>query len=237
MSRHKAPDPAAPRRSDVGYCKPPTEHQWAKGHCPNPAGRGGKKVNPQPSPSIPSELERAILNFFRTPMGEADPAETTRFQYQLRKMHLSAENKTEYGKLLLTLVMGASNSEAQWKALVLREALAHKDEWGAKFAEARMLGRAEPAIYPHPDDIIVHGEGTVEFDGPITADDARQLKALLDQRDTTFSVIHEINEQVELDVDLRREMWTVIRRKYYRYSPCIPRRLKRPFPGFEPRVA
>jgi hypothetical protein len=29
--------------NQVGYCKPPKEHQFKKGVCPNPGGRGKKK--------------------------------------------------------------------------------------------------------------------------------------------------------------------------------------------------
>ncbi|KWV92010.1 hypothetical protein AUC45_12715 [Erythrobacter sp. YT30] len=168
------------------------------------------------------------------PMGTADTAETSRFHHQLRTMHLSSKEKSEYGKLLLTLTLEASKNQAQWRALVLREALAHKEEWGAKFAMARKLGSKEPAVYPHPDDIIINHDLTVTFDGPILADEARQLDLILEQRDLAFSVVQEVNGRADLDVESRREMWGAIRRRYYRYSPRRPKRLKMPFPKFEP---
>jgi len=31
------------QKNQVGYCKPPKEHQFKKGICPNPKGRGKKK--------------------------------------------------------------------------------------------------------------------------------------------------------------------------------------------------
>jgi hypothetical protein len=34
----------------VGYCKPPQNHQWAKGQSGNPSGKKGKKAVAQPLP-------------------------------------------------------------------------------------------------------------------------------------------------------------------------------------------
>lgn len=234
MSKDKELDPKPEKRSDVGHCRTPKESRWKKGFCPNPNGRRGNKAKPQPTPSMPSELEQMLLRFFMAPMGKPDPTETTRFQHQLRTMHLSSKDKTEYGKLLLGLTLEAGRNKAQWDALVLREALAHKEEWGEKFQNARLLGRPVPAVYPHPDDIIIHRDLTVTFDGPITSESARQIKGLLALRDMTFTVVRDIIESDNLDIGLRREMWNVIRRKYYRYSPRIPKRLRIPFPAFVP---
>ena len=119
----------------------------------------------------------------------------------------------------------------------MREALAHKEEWGAKFAEARALGLPEPDIYPHPDDIIIHSDGTVTFDGPITADDARKLKGLIEARDNLFEVIEFLMDDWSGDPEDLRTMWARVRRQFYRVNPQIPKRLKKPFPKFAPSCA
>jgi hypothetical protein len=44
------------QENQVGYCKPPKEHQFKKGICPNPKGRGKKK------PSKLAEDVREVLS-------------------------------------------------------------------------------------------------------------------------------------------------------------------------------
>lgn len=184
-----------------------------------------------------SPLQKDLLDFANSIMGEIDGEKVTTFQALMRTMRSLVRDKPEYGKLLLQLFLQASIEDDNRRTVLLSEALAHKEKWGAEFDRARKFGRPEPRISPHPDDIEICADGTVKFHGPVTEDDARRVDKLIELRDVAFSTVREINDRIDIPVEERREMWTMIRRQYYRYSPRIPKRLKQPFPAFEPREA
>ena len=232
--RNDSGDGKPARRTDVGHGRPPREHQFKKGICPNPSGRRGKKVEPVNNPIMPSSIQEELLRLANSPMGESDDGPTSKFQYLVRSMFASSKQKPEIAKRLMQDILDAGRDEAGWRAIVLREALAHKEEWGSRFAQARLLGRPEPAVYPHPDDIIIHASGRVAFAGPITADEARKLNDLIEARDRLFEAVTFVMNEWFGDPEILHPIWLKARRQFYRVNPQIPKRLKKPFPRFEP---
>jgi len=224
-------------RGKVGPGNPPEEYRWKPGQCPNPNGRGGKKKEePMNVPTGASPAQQALLEFASTRMGSIDGKEVTTHEGILRTMRVKMSEKPEFAKLLLQAINEASQAEEQWRMWLLQDVLAYKDQWGPKFALARKTGRPEPEVYPHPDDLIVKSDGTVVFDGPVTKDDARRLDELLEARDLLFEVIAQIMEEGYGTEETLYEAWRKARRQYYRVSPGIPKRLKKPFPKFEPNL-
>lgn len=223
-------------RTDVGNCQAPKEHRFKKGVCPNPNGRRGKKETPMKLPTIPSSTQRELLRFAQAYMGEIDGKPVTTLEGIMRAMRSMMREKPEYGKLLLQSIMQASKDEEEWNAQIFQNALTYKDRWGPEFALARQLGRPEPDVHPHPDDVIIKPDGSVCIIGPLTKDRAIKLNDLIRARDRLFEALQFVlNEGAASPEDLR-PMWLKARRQYYRVSPQIPKRLRKPFPKFEPRV-
>lgn len=54
----------------VGYCSPPSEHQWPAGHCPNPNGRPRKREITVKKSSTPNEFERRLIEDAKKVIGE-----------------------------------------------------------------------------------------------------------------------------------------------------------------------
>ncbi|MEM7781241.1 MAG: hypothetical protein AAF697_12700 [Pseudomonadota bacterium] len=187
-------------------------------------------------PSIPSSTQRELLEFARAYMGEIDGQPVTTLQGILRAMRSMMREKPEYGKLLFQTIMQASKEEEAFNTLLLNNALSYKDHWGPRFALARKMGRAEPDVYPHPDDIITKSDGSVRIDGPLTKYDAMKLNDLIEARDKLFEVVQFVLDEGSSSADRLRPLWLKARRYYYRVSPQIPKRLKRPFPKFNPKI-
>jgi hypothetical protein len=132
-------------------------------------------------------------------------------------------------------MLKAGEKQQEYDMLILRNAIEHKERWGPIFEEARRLGKAPPKVYPHPDDLLIRADGSVKVMGPLTADEARLVDKCLQMRDQIFDVVRQvINERGSIfSTERRLAYWISFRRKYYRFSNRIPKRLKIPFPPFE----
>ncbi len=226
----RAPDP----KQKVGPGSPPMEHQWPKGFCPNPAGRPRRKVVEMNIPTSVSPLQRKVIAHANKIVGDFNGEPITRFERLLMTLEASVSESPAIAKTLLEFYGQASRDDEQTGILVLQAVLDFKDKWGPVFERARKMRRSPPPVYPHPDDLIVNSDGSVKIDGPITADEAKALDAVIQYRDLLFFFAEERMDWVDAgySVEDRRRDWLSLRRKFYRIHRRIPRRLYVPFPPF-----
>lgn len=220
----------------VGPGNPPPKHRFKRGESGNPNGRPRKKGTPPKAVLVPSSFQQKFVAFARTVIGESDGVAVDNFEVIMRLMKAKARDKPEIGIKLLEFFLKAEKEILSFNQILLREALAHKAEWGKRFATAAKLKKRLPPVYPHPDDIIIRSDNSVIFVGPITEEDNRMVEALIVQRGHDFEAVRIINSSCgdTITAVQGREIWAYLRRRYYRYSKYIPRRLKKPFPPFEP---
>jgi hypothetical protein len=58
-------------------------------------------------------------------------------------------------------------------------AMEYKRYWTPKFHEAERLHRRVPDELPHPDDIVLHGNGRVEFVGPCLPQEQKRMEEVV----------------------------------------------------------
>ena len=220
----------------VGYCSPPSEHQWPRGWSGNPAGRPRRKVVEMKMPPGLTPIQRKVLNHANTVAGEVSGKPVTNFDQVLLTMKAHAPSRPEFAKMLFQMYEEASEADHEFRMTVLAEALHHKEVWGPKFELARKLGKRPPNVYPRPDDIVILADGTVKIFGPINADEARRLNQVLKLRDNAFEIAREVIAEAgkRFSIEQAKEMWLAIRAQYYTYSQLIPRRNRPTFPAFKP---
>ena len=134
----------------------------------------------------------------------------------------------------MALYVAADRENTATGVKVLAAAIDYKEKHEAAFARATMAKRRPPPIYPHPDDVIIHSNGTVHIDGPVTAQGARELEKVILYRDLLILVAEEALDCPESarSVEQTRKLWSSYRRKFYRVHRRIPQRLYKPFPAF-----
>ena len=158
----------------------------------------------------------------------------TRFERFLKLLDARAHDQPVIAKALLALYVAADRENTATGVKVLAAAIDYKEKHEAAFARATMAKRRPPPIYPHPDDVIIHSNGTVHIDGPVTAQGARELEKVILYRDLLILVAEEALDCPESarSVEQTRKLWSSYRRKFYRVHRRIPQRLYKPFPAF-----
>ena len=168
----------------VGYGKPPAEHQFPKGKSGNPKGRprGARnkpalEISPGMRPAndlIRHEALRPI------PVREGNKLiELPMAQAVLRSLGLNALKGSRLAQRdYMQIVLGREAADYEERKAEFMIAADYKRTWDSKIEQARAAGRPAPMPLPHPDDIIldtVRGEARIE--GPQT----REQKAYLDK--------------------------------------------------------
>ncbi len=177
-------DDESPDTGEVGYGRPPKEHQFKKGKSGNPNGRPPKKAAASTPASHWGISTGAIGRLAYEPvtaMLNGKPTEITLIEAVHRRRLADAAKGGN--RLLQREVIAETNTYE--KGLLQAEVerfyyLRDKKSVGqALIADARARGRPEPDLLPHPDDIIIdEDEYTATVDGPETRID----KSLYDFR-------------------------------------------------------
>jgi hypothetical protein len=170
----------------TGYGKPPKEHQFKKGErSPNPGGR------PRSSPRDLSFSSQPTLGVARQIANKKIPVqdggiakEVSGYEVLISKIFThGVKGNARYAGIMLDLIRTAEQAHA-------REVRERNEYWSTyqsvarqAIAEVRANGEAEPAVLPHPDDIIIDWENGPRFIGPFDKAELKQFQETQRLRD------------------------------------------------------
>jgi hypothetical protein len=177
---------------EVGYRKPPKASQFKAGQSGNPKGRPKGSRNVKPGDGTIGRLKDLVLAeaYRQIPIREGGAlTEMPVVQAALRSLGVqAAQGKQEARRDLLALTSGIESKRENERLELFKAAVEYKLACEKKIAEARRLGREEPEMLPHPDDLIIDPiNGALISKGPWTREEkvhfeyVRDLKSDLEE--------------------------------------------------------
>lgn len=165
---------------DVGYGKPPEQHQFRKGQSGNPKGRPRRSMNkPKPFDPALQPTDGLILEEAYRPVSirEGEKViELPAIQAAVRALAISAMKGSRLSQRALSeLVRQVEERKASEHLTAMENAFEYKQNWTAELERRRQNGIDEPEPVPHPDDIIIDMRtGHVRTEGPLDELEKRQ---------------------------------------------------------------
>ena len=226
-SRHEAVDDRP-----VGYCNPPREYQWPKGHCPNPSGRPRKGKKTVKNPSMPNEFEQRLLEEARKVVGEINGEPIDNLQRLWLRLRANADSP-EMAKFVLQQYLSALEKDRAWYEAAVADLLAYKTYWGPVFDLQRKTKRPPPRQYPDPDDILITSPTSFRFLGPVTEQEAQDWEFFRQARQAFVAVAHEIIDWSDEAFSIKEgeQRWAKVRCHYYRVNRHLPAAFKKKYPA------
>lgn len=153
---------------EVGYGKPPVEHQWAKGTSGNPGGKRRKSEGNIAKFSFNPFLEKFLTEMSR-PMNFKEGGESMQleaFEGVVRSVIVSAvKGNFRAQRLLLESYKLAQEERRNDMAEMLQMTKDYKAEWKLRAAEAERAGMPVPLPRPEHVDLSIE-RGVIETTGP-----------------------------------------------------------------------
>ena len=203
------------KKYSVGYGKPPRGKPFAKGQSGNPTGRPSKSA---PDP-LPTSMRNIVLDALKRKVSVRDNGEPR--QVEAKQAVVLAQ--------IATALKGNAIAQRDLLQLAARcEAEAKEEHWDTyhfwavyKHTHAAEIAKGIPFDdLPHPDDVVIHDDGSVTFDGPIGQDQKLAIEALLRIREAfLFKILWDERHLKEVPDDRAASMspwwiFLVITKKY-----------------------
>jgi hypothetical protein len=163
------PDSSDQHRSNVGYCKPPREHQFKPGQSGNrhgrPRGSKNKLTSGWLGQIVQQEARRGVSVSDANGLTETSMAEAI-----VRSLALAAKDgDTRAQKLFINMMDSIDREFRQERDNMLSAAIDYKVEWTRELDRRRRLKGTLPQPIPHPDHVVIDMKsGTIRIIGPMT---------------------------------------------------------------------
>ena len=230
------------RSYEVGYCKPPREHQFKKGEpSPNPRGRPRKKEQPASSVWTPIALGKSVDGLLikearrEVWAWEGDRAESIpMIQAAIRQTALKAmQGDLAATRLLLSAVREIEQEERKQHSEDIQAMRDYKEKWSREIERAEERGETPPDPVPHPDDIIIDFKtGDVHVNGPFTEEQRDVFEEILERIDDAQESITMLAQEIAQEDnperrEVLRDLWKNDQRHFDLLNDMMPKRYAR----------
>ena len=197
------------KKGSVGYRRPPTERQFAKGKSGNPLGRPPKTRQAKTRAVLDAQLEDILLAeaFRPIQIRENDQVvEMPMIQAVLRSMGVAAVKGSHKAQTTLANMVQAVQAKDRETLLKLMETVVkYKADWQATCEDYDHRGEPRPEPVPHPDEMVVDfNTGHVKFNGPMTQDAKAHWDKILARRQESLDAIAEMRKLMKRDKKLTK---------------------------------
>jgi hypothetical protein len=233
-------DADPPRRSAVGYRRPPKEHQFTKGVSGNPKGRPKLKPAEKPKEVLAFSAQRANQLLIEEAYRNVTVREGERFitmpllQAVYRSLGVQALKGSRFAqKMIADRVREVESADRENRVDYVQTMMEYKSDWEARIDEAQRLGQRVPDPLPHPDDIkIDFVRGDVTVCGPKTKEEKAEWGRILARRDDLQAIVSDMARQHKHDAPagkraLYLKVWKDTQLQYDKINDDLPRRYRR----------
>jgi hypothetical protein len=239
-SKRRARKPPCQSEYDVGYGKPPVEHRFAKGVCPNPKGRPRKKAaassNDTRAALSLTLANQLLLAEAETPLkiNIAGEVRTVTAQeavlLSLRKQALAGGITAT--RTYLSLIGGAQRAVKEASLEAFQASVEYKHDAEAEIAAHRLRGLPIDHILPHPDDVIIDARtGFHAIVGPLDErerNDNKTVLAMLEQiQERVSEAANDYAKARDSKKDPILKRWHIYQANFDQFNDWLPPSLQR----------
>lgn len=179
--------PANDAGHQVGYKRPPPQHQFKKGVSGNPSGRPRKADRTPSEGQAHAELDDILLKEALRPitLRENDQViEIPMIQAVFRSLGVAAVKGHHRSQLALAnMVKQVQAARYEDRKQLFQSAIEYKAHWREIFEDCDRRGVPRPEPVPHPDELILDMNTMgVKFNGPSTDDEKAEWDHLLKRK-------------------------------------------------------